>query len=120
MGRESGFQSTALGFLNNLPDCIAENVSGNSAQSGRPDINGCYKGRMFKIELKTPDDKYKASKKQNLTLRRWRRAGCVTAVVYSMSVLRKMFSQDWETYSGRFEFQEDNDCMSWFVIPDWS
>lgn len=120
MGRESNLQSTALEFLNCLPDCVAENVSGNSAQSGRPDINGCYRGRMFKIELKTPDNEYQASKKQKLTLRRWKRSGCVTAVIYSMKTLYAMFSQDWERYPGRFEFKEDNGCTSWFHIPDWS
>lgn len=120
MGRESNLQSTALEFLNCLPGCVAENVSGNSAQSGRPDINGCYKGRMFKIELKTPDNEYQASKKQKLTMRRWLRAGCVVATIYSMKSLRYMFSLDWESKEGDFVYREANDCLSVMKFPDWS
>lgn len=120
MGLETGFQDSVLRYLNSLPECVAENVSGNANQSGRPDINGCFCGRMFKLELKTPDNKYQASKKQQLNLRRWKRAGCVTGVVYSMETVQELFSLDWEEAAGEFKFQEDNSCISWFHIPDWS
>ena len=36
MPKESSFQSQALVYLNSINGCVAENVSGNSAQSGRP------------------------------------------------------------------------------------
>ena len=113
MGYESNFQATVLKYLNSLPDCKAENVSGNANQSGRPDITGCYKGQMFKIELKTPDNNNQATKKQQLELRKWRNAGCVTAVVYDMGFLRRMFSISWET----IEDITLSDESSWCIIP---
>lgn len=119
MGLENNFQSSVLSYLNKLPDCRAENVSGNASQSGRPDINGCFQGRMFKLELKTSDHRYKASKKQQLELRRWKNAGCVVGVIYSMKMVYRLFSLDWEQYPGYDEMLEDNGCLSWFDIPDW-
>lgn len=119
MGRESSLQDSALKYLNSLPGCVAENVSGNSHQSGRPDINGCYKGRMFKIELKTKDNEYKASKKQKLNLRRWRRSRAIVGVVYSLDFLREVFqSKGFPWVVGFFEKDEENDCYSWIDIPE--
>lgn len=117
MGRESSIQDSALDFLNSLPGCIAENVSGNSQQSGRPDINGCYRGRMFKLELKTPDNRNTATKKQKLNLRRWRRSGAITGVVYSVKFLKEVFSLD-GLMPGYYEKTEINGCVSWVDIPE--
>lgn len=118
MGFEGNFQSTVLKYLNSLPGCRAENVSGNANQSGRPDINGCYRGRMFKIELKTPDNKNEATKKQRLELRRWKNAGCAIAVIYDMKTLRNMFSINWDVpYDIEFTRVIDDDCISWYEIP---
>ena len=117
MGFESNFQSTVLKYLNGLPGCRAENVSGNANQSGRPDINGCYRGRMFKIELKTPDNKNEATKKQCLELRKWKNVGCAVAVLYDMELLREMFSQDWDTCKQLGGQQLKDGCLSWYEIP---
>ena len=117
MGFESSFQSTVLKYLNSLPGCKAENVSGNANQSGRPDINGCYRGRMFKIELKTPDNKNEATRKQSLELRRWRNAGCAVAVIYTMDFLKEMFSFDWDDYEQSQAQEISNGCRSWYIIP---
>lgn len=119
MGREGSLQESALKYLNSLPGCVAENVSGNSHQSGRPDINGCINGRMFKIELKVPDHKYAASKKQSLNLRRWKRSGAIVAVVYSLSFLKKVFQSEGFPWSAGYHMEiEDNDCVSWAEIPE--
>ena len=117
MGRESNFQGSVLDYLNSIPGCIAENVSGDGSQSGRPDINGCYKGRMFKLELKQPDNKYEASLKQLLELRRWRHAGCVVGVIYSMKALKQLFDWDWKT-PNTVHIEEQNGCQSWYEIPN--
>ena len=117
MGFDSSFQSTVLKYLNSLPGCRAENVSGNANQSGRPDINGCYRGRMFKIELKTPDNKNQATKKQHLELRKWKNAGCAVAVIYDMALLKDMFSHDWDEYEQLQGQAYDNGCLSWYEIP---
>ena len=120
MGLESNFQSTVLEYLNSIPGCMAENVSGDASQSGRPDICGCYRGRMFKIELKQPDNKYQTSLKQNIELRRWKNAGCVTGVAYSMSFIKWLFNQPWEdhTFVGGSEDTAPG-CVSWAHVPDW-
>ena len=117
MGFESNFQSTVLKYLNSLPGCKAENVSGNANQSGRPDINGCYKGRMFKIELKTPDNKNEATKKQFLELRKWKNVGCAVAVLYDMELLKEMFSVDWDYFDQLQGQKIENGCRSWYIVP---
>ena len=82
---ESSLQSKVLEFLNSLPQCIAENVSGNASQSGRADINACYKGVCLKIELKDPKTGYEPTKQQLLYLERWKRAGAEVMVAHSLS-----------------------------------
>ena len=117
MGRENPFQSSVLKFLNSLPGCVAENVSGNAQQSGRPDINGCIMGRMFKLELKIPDNKNQASKKQSLNLRRWKRSGAITGVVYSLTFLKSVFLLQGFPTPGYYE-DEESGCLSWINVPE--
>ncbi len=114
MGMEKSFQSSALEYLNSLPGCKAENVSGNANQSGRPDITGCYNGRMFKIELKSLDTGYQPSKKQKLELRKWKNVGCAVGVIYSLEFLKYVFEKPWcDDESIRI----DDTNQSWFEIP---
>ena len=88
---ETNIQTAVLKYLNSLPECIAENVSGNSRQSGRADINGCYKGRCLKIELKDPNDEnYKATQQQKLYLKKWKLAGALVGVCYSVDDVKKL------------------------------
>lgn len=120
MGLEKNFQAEALKYLNSLPHCRAENVSGNAKQSGRPDINGCYHGRMFKIELKVPDNKNSASKKQSYELQRWYRAGAAVGVIYSMETLKDMMDMmemfTYQVEGRRYEVHELNGCTSWYRV----
>lgn len=99
---ETSIQNQVLKYLNSLPECMAENVSGNAQQSGRADINACYKGVCLKIELKDPTTGYKPSAQQLLYLKKWRRAGAVTAVCYSLDevkeVLRKIDERTMESH----------------------
>lgn len=91
---ENSLQTRALKYLNSLPNCIAENVSGNSNQSGRADINGCISGRAFKIELKDPKTGYKPSKKQLRYLDKWRKkAGALAAVCYSLDEVKELLEE---------------------------
>ena len=87
---EGSLQSSVLEYLNSLPHCIAENVSGNARQRGRADINGCYKGRCFKIELKSPDTGYKPTKQQKLYLKKWKIAGAMVGVCYSLEDVKEV------------------------------
>lgn len=94
MPKESSFQSQALVYLNSINGCVAENVSGNSAQSGRADINGCINGRSFRIELKVPDHGNTPSKKQLYDLLRWQKAGALVMVAYTMDDIKLVFRRD--------------------------
>lgn len=87
---ESNLQSTVLEYLNSLPHCMAENVSGNIRQRGRADINGCYNGRCFKIELKDKNTGYKPTKQQLLYLKKWEMAGAIVGVCYSLQEVKEV------------------------------
>lgn len=86
--KESALQSKVLKYLNSLPYCVAENQSGNASQSGRADINGCYKGKSFRIELKVGDNE--ASTKQLINLRKWKNAGAITGVCYTLEEVKTL------------------------------
>lgn len=87
---ESSLQSSVLEYLNSLPHCVAENVSGNARQSGRADINGCYKGQCFKIELKNSTTGYKPTKRQEVYLRKWKAAGALVGICYSLDDVKEV------------------------------
>lgn len=91
MAKESSIQSTVLEYLNRKPGCRAENVSGNSSQSGRPDINGCYKGRMFKIEMKSDEHGNIPTKKQLFELLTWQKVGAIVMVAYDLEFIETAF-----------------------------
>lgn len=90
---EGSLQSKVLEYLNSLPWCIAENVSGNAQQSGRSDINACYKGRCLKIELKDPTTGYQPSQQQLLYLKKWAAAGAKTGVCYSVEEVKLLLEE---------------------------
>ena len=87
---ETSLQNAVLSYLNSIPGCMAENVSGNASQSGRSDINACYKGHCLKLELKDPTTGYKPSQQQLLYLKKWKKAGAVTAVCYSLDDVKHL------------------------------
>lgn len=90
---EGTLQSRVLKYLNSLPECIAENVSGNASQSGRSDINACYKGKCIKIELKDSESGYQPTKQQLLYLDKWNAAGAITAVCYSLDDVKNFMEE---------------------------
>lgn len=108
MPRESSIQESVLKYLNSLPECIAENVSGNSAQSGRADINGCIKGRSFRIELKIVDHGNIPTKKQLYNLLKWQMAGAIVMVAYTLEDVKNVFSQDGVSWDGWFKHHGGN------------
>lgn len=114
MPKESSFQSQALVYLNSINGCVAENVSGNSAQSGRADINGCINGRSFRIELKVPDHGNVPSKKQLYDLLRWQKSGALVMVAYTIEDIKLVFRRDGSILP-RF-LREYSDKMIAFVV----
>lgn len=88
MPLEKSITNKILSYLNSLPECIAEKVEGNAKASGRADINACYKGHTLRIEVKTPDNRNKASETQNHNLVKWNRAGAFCMVVYTLDAVK--------------------------------
>lgn len=61
---------------------------GNASQRDRPDISGCWRGKAFKIEMKSPDHGYQASFGQKQELKRWAAAGAVCFVADSLEYVK--------------------------------
>lgn len=94
MPLEKQIQSRIIDYLNSLPECICENVQGTAYASGRPDLNACYKGRLLRIEVKTPDHGNKATVVQEENLKRWAKAGAVSVVVYSLDEVKALVNSE--------------------------
>ena len=91
---ERNIQSAVLKYLNSIPGCIAENVRGNASQSGRADINACYKGHCIKIELKDPKDAgYDITQQQSLYLLKWKKAGAIVGKCYSVDDVKGLIDE---------------------------
>lgn len=91
MPLETQITNRILKYLNEtVTDCVAEKVMGNAFQFGRPDINGCWKGKCFRIEVKSPDHANKPTKIQMLNLAKWKKAGAITIVAYSLEDVKEL------------------------------
>lgn len=86
--KESSIQSKIIKWINAQPGCIAENVRGNAAQSGRADINACIQGRCMKIEVKRPDSNYDVTPKQKVYMRKWALAHAYCCRVESLDEVK--------------------------------
>lgn len=84
MAFEKSITNSVLKYLNSIEGCVAEKVAGTSSSSGKADINGCIRGRSFRIEMKSPEHGNKASTKQEVNLLRWKKAGSVCLICYSL------------------------------------
>lgn len=113
MAFEKSITNAILNYLNSLPDCIAEKTKGDSTSSGRADINGCFRGLAFRIEVKTPDNKNVASTKQKINLRKWYNAGALVMVTYSLQFVKMVFSKLSAQKKLHVKHSEQNNCMSW-------
>ena len=111
---ESSITKSILNYLNSLPDCIAEKVKGDSTASGRADINGCFQGRSFRVEVKTPDNRNEASTRQKINLRKWYNSGAIVMVTYSLNFVKQVFPEKAQT-SKRvcIKYKETRGCVSW-------
>ena len=85
---ESSITKSILKYLNGLPGCYAVKTRGDYRQAGQPDILGCYQGRTLALEVKRPGGK--ATPLQLATLAKWRQAGAVAGVVYSVEEVKKL------------------------------
>jgi len=51
---ESGLQESVIKWLKTLDCCWFVKIPGSPYLRGIPDLIGCYQGRFFALELKTP------------------------------------------------------------------
>lgn len=93
MPLEKSIVNKIITYINKLPNGVAEKVQGTSHSSGKADVNACINGRSVRIEVKTADHGNKASKKQNVNLKRWSAAGAVCGVVYSLEEFKKLLEK---------------------------
>lgn len=119
MAKEAAIVKSVVSYLKGLPGCTVEKLKGSAASSGKADLNGCYNGRSFRFEIKTPDHENTASDKQNINLRRWYNAGAIVGVVYSLAFVKQIFqcSNQWFKDGGFYAREEENGCRSWVHIP---
>lgn len=117
MAFESNITGSIISHLNRLPYGRAEKLKGSSSGSGKADINACYRGRSLRIEVKTADNRNKASDKQNHNLEKWRKAGAVVMVVYSKRAVEQFLALLDNGFTGKWVLREENGCESWVSIP---
>ena len=85
---EKSIVKSILEYLKTVPKCRAIKMQGTINRAGEPDIFCCYKGRLVLFEVKRPGNK--PTMLQAAVLRKWREAGAVTAVVYSVDDAKKV------------------------------
>lgn len=113
MPLESSITRSILDYLNSLEGCVAEKVKGGASASGRADINACYRGQCLRIEVKTPDHRNKTSVKQEHNLKKWKKAGAITMVVYSLDAVKEFIGCIKKIHAGYYAIVENNGCTSW-------
>lgn len=116
---ETSITHRIMEYFNNIDGVIMEKVKGEAECSGRADINGCYRGQSVRIEVKTPDNRNKPSKKQLYNLYQWNKAGALCMVVYSLDAVIHGFEEfkSEPTDSGHEIIEEKNNCRSLILYP---
>lgn len=81
--RESALVSAIVQALRAAPGLVVRKRHGTAwGFAGDPDLTGCYRGRHFELEVKTPAGAL--TRLQEARLAEWSRAGAITAVVRSV------------------------------------
>jgi hypothetical protein len=81
--RESALVSAIVEVLRAAPGLVVRKRHGTAwGFAGDPDLTGCYLGRHFELEVKTPAGVL--TRLQEARLAEWSRAGAITAVVRSV------------------------------------
>lgn len=76
---EKSLKRRVLRELNAMPNCKAITTAVPGVETGTPDILGCYRGKMFALELKV--GKNQPTDLQQHRLKQWAAAGAVAIVV---------------------------------------
>jgi Holliday junction resolvase len=68
-------------------------VNAMASKSGVPDLTGCYKGRYFGVEVKTPQTKNNVSKLQQYNLDKIVDAGGFGIVAWEIEQIEKLLEE---------------------------
>lgn len=123
MSFETTITHNIMKYLNDMPYVIAEKVKGEAECSGRADINGCFRGHSMRIEVKTPDNRNKPSKKQLWNLWQWNNAGAICIVTYSLEFIKQELRDElsitefFMPTGGYNVYKEANNCKSLILYP---
>jgi hypothetical protein len=85
---ERHLQQSAIAFLKARGWCVRKRHGSVMGVAGDPDLYALYRGVHYEIELKAPGGR--PTPLQQARLEEWRRAGAVTWVIDSMTVLRTL------------------------------
>lgn len=92
MPQERNIQATVLRFLRAVSGCAVRKLHVTQfGTAGDPDLYGCYRGRMFVVELK--QEGKQPTPLQSIRLQEWQRAGAVTIVAHSIEELRQQWAE---------------------------
>lgn len=75
-------------WLNTLPNTYAYKRLGGPANKGEPDITGCSHSVRIELEGKVPGGK--PTKLQLKKLERWKKAGAITGIFYSIEEAKEI------------------------------
>lgn len=118
MPLESAITQSIIKYINSLPYGIAEKVPGSAIASGRPDINGCYKGYCLRLEIKSPDHGNKASAKQLYNLQKWEKASAVIGVLHSLDDAKQLIQCiEYTITTGLLQYHSDEISGTWWSVP---
>lgn len=118
MPLESTITQSIIKYINSLPYGVAEKVQGSAISSGRPDINGCYKGYCLRLEIKSPDHGNRASAKQLHNLQKWEKADAVIGVLHSLDDAKELIKcLENAINTGRPYYSGNETSGTWWSIP---
>ena len=96
MAKKHALQRRVLARLASEPECWAVKLHSSPFQrAGLPDVVGCWRGRLFALELKG-EEKELPSPRQQYELNAIRRAGGATAVIHRFEELEEW----WHGFAG--------------------
>ncbi len=88
---EKDLQTACEDYLKSLDNCWFVHIVGGATQAGGiPDLLICYEGRFYAAELKKDANKYGATGRQKIILRRIARAGGYAAKVETLQELKDL------------------------------
>lgn len=91
--RESAIVAAIIRVLKPVNGLVVrKRWTGGMAAAGDPDLTGCYQGRHFEIEVKTPGGRL--TQLQKIRLLEWQQAGAITGVVYSAAEALALLNVD--------------------------